>query len=1256
MGSSAVTHADEAPRSSSPPPPPWSAPLTTITLAHTPMHAYLADFEAESEARPPEEAIAEPVPDSPTTAAFMNALGGSSGNDQGQSTGEGTNSDAAVIPLANNLPREPDSPPPEFRSRPPTPERQTASASEEQLAHAQADDREPIDAGWPDIDPDAIVEAERGYASSENELDLLSSQGRNLSAVGEGVLVSDSEGEHDDGSRARREQERRRWQLRHWEAWRREGLDMEGRLKMLASVQKKAKEEAQASRMARARTAPVPVSIQTAPAAEVRSALGESPPTAPMASASQQMDSSVSPSSAPPPAIAHTLPALQAVTPRSPASPAHAPRQLPALTVQRPQVATTSVQEAADPVVVGSSLSQLNANAQKSSVNAAPAHAPIATPPPVSPSATSAAPNGHAPLQEHRQLSPSGIRESLSGRFPSIGSVRRARLKRFDAERQTSKTLGSVIETSPTSSGVQPPRSFASNSGGLSPATVASSLASAPQTSAVALPSSAWSESRPLGRVPSATSAPAATPAEPASTAETEPRHPATESAGRRPVSQLVKQLTANFEARPSDESKNVSQSSTSRSAQSLAQVASNAGPSGSLAQRSASAQEQAQLVPVPAVTKSRIQSEVPYPPPDAASEPSRTTKRVAKLRKEGGRTGRKPAETGERFSSGQRRAFAARMGVPEEEPSVPEMILPRAPPRVTSDPLSMDNLRKLSRHQERSPSLNSTESPSSSSGGDAEEVTSLSSPEESKSDSDSDSADEDSATHKPASSLVSLPSGVGPPSTSNSTVHGYDGQKEMAAASWRRTEDGKRHSAILSRPLSIKRKPPPVPAKRWGGIWESTSVQENLAKTLRLFDERPELASRNDARTMPGALSGVAEADEDANHWETVGQPVQPLSVQPRLPNFAWETAGRDDDSNAPVLAQLAASATTRALSFLGLDGSQGFSAAAPPVPTIPHRHIQPVHQYPEARRLPPVPPHPATAARSAAFQVAVPDRDPFISENDRIARRLPPALSVSGQTSAAPALPSRPASIRSIGPSEPADDETFAQGNPFADLTPPRAQPNSADGPPGRARSPSGSLLQRSGATRRPQSLAYPSLQWRSSDMTRSPSSPSASNPPNETVRATLNNRPRHVYSSSVPNATLSPSSPQRERPRSRRPLPIPPISEDSFTGLVAAANEQSSIPLTNDTPKEPADAAKVTSPPQEQSDVTDLEVMIAQMEDRGTENVSPMPAVGRLRSSLLTGGTLAVVPASRRSFGYHKAGHCGRDRLPASRPRGA
>lgn len=842
-------------------------------------------------------------------------------------------------------------------------------------------------------------------------------------------------------------------------------------------------------------------------------------------------------------------------------------------------------------------------------MNAAPAHAPIVTPPPVPPSAITSAPNGHAPLQEHRQLSPSGIRESLSGRFPSIGSVRRARLKRFDAERQTSKTLGSVIETSPTSSSVQPPRTFASNSGGLSPATVAPSLTPAPQTSAVALSNSAWSESRPEGRVPSATSSPAASPAEPASIAETEPRRSATEAAGRRPVSQLVKQLTANFEARSADESRNVLQPSTSRSPQPPARAASNAGLSASLAQRSAPEQDHAQRAAVPALTTSQAQRDINDSAPGAASGPSRTTKRVAKLRQEDTKTGKKAADTGRRFSSGQRRAFAARMGVPEEEPSVPEMILPRAPPRVTSDPLSMDNLRKLSRHQERSPSLNSTESPSSSSGGDAEEVTSLSSPEESKSDSDSDSADEDSATHKPASSLVSLPSGVGPPSTSNSTVHGYDGQKELAAASWRRTEDGKRHSAILSRPLSIKRKPPPVPAKRWGGIWESTSVQENLAKTLRLFDERPELASRNDARTMPGALSGVAEADEDANHWETVGQPVQPLSVQPRLPNFAWETAGRDDDSNAPVLAQLAASATTRALSFLGLDGSQGFSAAAPPVPTIPQRHMQPVHQHPEARRLPPVPPHPATAARSAASQVAVLDCDPFISENDVIARRLPCALSVPGQACAAPPLPSRPASILSIEPSEPADDETFAQGNPFADLTPPRAQPNSADGPSGRARSPSGSLLQRSGATRRPQSLAYPSPQSRSGDMTRSPSSPSVSNPPNETVRATLNNRPRHVYSSSVPNATLSPSSPRRERPRPRRPLPIPPISEDLFTGPVAAANEQSSIPLTNDTPREPADSAEITSPPQEQSDVTDLEVMIAQMEDRGTENSSQL-----------------------------------------------
>ena len=184
---------DEAPRSSSPPPPPWSAPLTTITLAHTPMHAYLADFEAEVEAQPSEEAIAEPMPDSPTTAAFMNALGGgSSGNDEGDSAGEAANSTAGMT-TDNNLPREPDSPPPEFRSRPPTPETRPVHAGEGMLTSTPGPDVESADEGWPDIDPDAIIEAERGYASSENELDLLSSQGRNQNSVGEGVLVSYSE-------------------------------------------------------------------------------------------------------------------------------------------------------------------------------------------------------------------------------------------------------------------------------------------------------------------------------------------------------------------------------------------------------------------------------------------------------------------------------------------------------------------------------------------------------------------------------------------------------------------------------------------------------------------------------------------------------------------------------------------------------------------------------------------------------------------------------------------------------------------------------------------------------------------------------------------------------------------------------------------------------------------------------------------------------------------------------------------------------
>lgn len=241
-----------------------------------------------------------------------------------------------------------------------------------------------------------------------------------------------------------------------------------------------------------------------------------------------------------------------------------------------------------------------------------------------------------------------------------------------------------------------------------------------------------------------------------------------------------------------------------------------------------------------------------------------------------------------------------------------PVMTLPKAPPRLTTDPLSTDNLRKLSRHQLRSPVTHRADSASTSSSEDDASTSSTS--ESDKSDTESDSADDES-TKKPPST-VSFLGARAPPSLTASTVNGPESEREAAAASWRRTEDGRRHSALLSRPLSIKRKPPPVPPKRWGGVWDRDAIQEKLRKSFNLLEEEERepgntIADPTTAESwlsrarslMPGTLPSVAE-DEQA--WEVVGQEPTATLVQP---STSWRTVGREE--NNPSL-------TDRVQSFL--------------------------------------------------------------------------------------------------------------------------------------------------------------------------------------------------------------------------------------------------------------------------------------------------------------------------------------------------
>ena len=479
-------------------------------------------------------------------------------------------------------------------------------------------------------------------------------------------------------------------------------------------------------------------------------------------------------------------------------------------------------------------------------------------------------------------------------------------------------------------------------------------------------------------------------------------------------------------------------------------------------------------------------------------------------------------------------------------------MTLPRAPPRVTTDPLSEDNLRRLSRHQDRPTNLRSSLSHSSSSEAESE-ATSESSFDNAKSDSDSDSADDES-TRKPASTLVSYPAGAPPPTvTVASRVQQFEGQKEIAAASWRRSEDGRRHSALLSRPLSIKRKPPPVPAKRWGGIWD---------KSIQLFDNLEEEfnnALAEGSSGMPGSLLSRVTEDEEPG-WQTVGQPNGPLA--PRLPNFAWETAGRDDVP--PV------GAVARAASLL----------------PIGERSALPQAQQQLPRRLPPLP---APTVAHSALQAALSSR-PERAEQPFAAEHHHTGITRSTVNTERPSLHhslSEPSGVAEAANLSQDQIEADRDEDGVIESTSAFRRPSA----------PMSGSLRRAPATRRPQSVSYP----RQIPSTP-PQSPTGSVNPPEAIRASLNARPKHVYSASLPtnNLPISPSKP-------RRPLPTPPAGATLPEGVVPAFLAPHHLPAADETGT--VTRAVVPDQPSESPKPTEMDSILSDIEGSGVDPVSSL-----------------------------------------------
>lgn len=989
---SAAPLATEESSRDEPAPPPWSPPTETITLAFTPIHAYLSAYH---------DSVDQP---------------------------------AASTSHSTPHPPVPDSPPPAFRSRSPSPEAgPSSSRSDTRRTSLSSSDN----ASLPDVDLDALEERSRGYASSENEIELLNSQGRHS-----GTSTPPADNAHGESTKGLR------WQLRHWEAWRREGVSLEDRLQRLQQWSTTIQEQA-------------------------------------------SLDSSSATTLARP---------IERIADVSHTAAAAAPQTPPAT------------------VRLGSARLEPSPLVTPVERQASPARSDLSHP------------------------AGSGVSQP---RFPSVGTVRRARLQRFEAERQHTKSMSAVVQNSPATSSVGLPRQGSATKNHQAPGSVPPSASTNVESESsreqvrlamlqAALDRHATVEatsveealahrtqvgddtgpSQPSGLVE--TVMPAIPPTEQAESS-TSTSEPSTESELAKPTHQLARQLAAEIEAkRTSTASEETSHAHAGCQRESMP------GESTSSTSR------------IPPAFATPPESHSPSKVKTAASRISRIFRPNMGPRPQPARKAVVEEET-----SVTRKPAPSEAPQPEQSTTLPVMTLPKAPPRLTTDPLSTDNLRKLSRRQLRPPSVHGAASASSSSSED--ESRSPSTSEDQNSDSGSDSADDES-TKKPPSTI----SHIGPraPPSAVSTVYAHDSEREAAAASWRRTEDGRRHSAILSRPLSIKRKPPPVPPKRWGGVWDRDAIQERLRRSFNLLDDDEQASPASDSPTrmqgsralhsarqvMPGTLATVAE---DEKPWEVVGQDTAPTAS---TSSASWEVVGQNEASSS------------------NSDNARFFARAQATGREFPstsqYQHMYSEADFSNSRRLPPPPP--------PRFPPASPDlTSPASTPSEREADSLPPA-SISPRPS--PAMRSS---------------------------------------------------LQRTSAVRRPQSMMGPRQRAYSSESNTQalPENVVRSSPPSPEVRSRLSTRPRHVYSASVPNAELL----QTQQPPTvaRRPLPPLPPENNDFTPRSLPRSERMSfntVPSVAETVIAP-DASASTPVQNPVQEYTDLEVMLASMDDRAPGSVSVM-----------------------------------------------
>lgn len=1114
--------AADTPRQGSPPPPAWSAPLTTITLAYTPMHAYITDFESDNLA-----------------SAFVGSLESTVQGQQEAQQGATRSSDSDNVDAATSSSRTapvhpllPDSPPPAFRSRPPTPERVVGSADT-----ASDDGSEPY---LSDVDASALPTYDRGYASSENEEDLLRTRGRE-----QGVF--DSTDAISMGSR-------NVWQVRHWEAWRREGLDPEERWRRLQTL-----------------------------------------------SHHPQNDALTNGSSDSTPASRH------------------------ADTTSGEQVFTSTVAAAADVP---------------------------RTPSPQAPSGLST--NLSVPkstISERSSSPPSNVTEP---RQPSIGTVRRARLRRFEAERQNSKRLSSVLDpaaaaaaaslastaaaaaaataaSKPAISITQPKQT---SSSAVSPLSALSTLPTRPSSSTVAQTSSRPGNTDQVTPGNSAGPLPGGDGSKPTTTyevdettqdsqdsaTETTPTKTttiATEQAGStkaatstdadpseavsatvsasQPQPKLAQRLAAEIEARrrsrEAEASQPVAEMSLSERAPDQADDA-----------RRQSTEAEAANAPAP--VRPQTSSHLDLTSEAAPGVSTTASKPTGTLRARIPRSIRSNILNTLHTSKGKSpvRDQKPTESSPKKD-AEPVMTLPRAPPRVTTDPLSTDNLRKLSRQSTREPSLHSAHSLSSSSSDSdhGARPRRLSTVASESSDSDSDSADDESTMRRPASSLVSYPSGAAPPSVGPSQSFASNDEREAAAASWRRSEDGRRYSAILSRPLSVKRKPPPVPPKRWAGIWDREAVGERIRQGLRMFENRdlPSTSTQDDARTagsshkMPGSLPEVTEEPT----WETVGQIEHP---RPSRAEPSWPTYGQDPPSHSA-------------------HRPQGPATLANPVSLLAPRPARPQPSpSPDPFSTHQGGPHIASSAMSsrsgsqdgpvgaAQYQRKLPFRsDQGFNGND--ANVYHQALLANRPIypgSAPPQIPSF--DFESSGRNDAAMVAGAANASTSTTTVPTTPDDNY---------NPFRSSLQRSHATRRPTSAYLAS----SSRPPYIPRSSSGNTSISDETRVNLANRPRHVYSSSLPNASPPPAVQQSSitttttaaqslNPFSRRPLPIPPVDLLSTAAQPPVVNGTgASNPFASPVASTSTAPSTQTPSTTSQTEYTELDDLLSKLDDNPSAVVS-------------------------------------------------